>query len=114
MNLELIETNYENLIRRLRDARPDTPIILVEELMRQRAIFSPSMHESITAMQKRAAEIRQKLLDEGVPGLTVVPAEGLLGDDNNGTVDGTHPTDLGFLRMADHMTPYIRKALAAS
>jgi hypothetical protein len=25
----------------------------------------------------------------------------LLGDDNEGTVDSSHPTDLGFLRQAD-------------
>ena len=31
-----------------------------------------------------------------------------------GTVDGTHPTDLGFLRMADAIEPTLRRALKAA
>ncbi|HVN78895.1 MAG TPA: SGNH/GDSL hydrolase family protein [Terriglobia bacterium] len=38
----------------------------------------------------------------------------LLGQDGEATVDGTHPTDLGFLRMADAMEPTLREALKAS
>ena len=111
MNLELIADNYGPLVRKLRDARPDTPIVLVEELMRQRTMFSPTNRRNILEKQEAAAKVRQQLFDDGVPGLSVVPAEGLLGDDNNGTVDGSHPTDLGFLRMAKHMGPHISKAL---
>jgi len=37
--------------------------------------------------------------------------ENLLGHDQEATVDGTHPTDLGFMRMADAMEPVLRKAL---
>lgn len=115
MKLELIAANYGPLIRKLRAARPDTPIVLVEELTRQRSVFSPTTLAKIREMQALAAKVRKELIeDEKLPGLTVVPAEGLLGDDNNGTVDGTHPTDLGFLRMADHMLPYIEKALASA
>ena len=43
--------------------------------------------------------------------LIYVSAKGLLGADTEGTVDGTHPTDLGFLRMADAIEPGLRRAL---
>lgn len=41
-----------------------------------------------------------------------VPGESLLGEDGEATVDGTHPTDLGFLRMAEAISPSLKKALA--
>ena len=43
----------------------------------------------------------EKLKSEGDRNVYYVPAPPLLGDDAEGTVDGTHPTDLGFLRMAE-------------
>jgi hypothetical protein len=33
--------------------------------------------------------------------LFYLQGDGLLGDDGEATVDGSHPTDLGFLRQAD-------------
>jgi hypothetical protein len=40
-----------------------------------------------------------------------VPGDALLGRDGDDTVDGTHPTDLGFLRMADALEPAVRRAV---
>lgn len=37
--------------------------------------------------------------------------QGLLGDDGDGTVDGTHPTDLGFHRQAQALLPVVRSLL---
>jgi lysophospholipase L1-like esterase len=37
-----------------------------------------------------------------------------LGSDGEATVDGTHPTDLGFMRMADAIEPTLHRALKAS
>jgi len=37
-----------------------------------------------------------------------VPGEYLLGDDGEATVDSSHPTDLGFARMADALEPVLR------
>jgi hypothetical protein len=36
-----------------------------------------------------------------------------LGDDGDGTVDGTHPTDLGFLRMSEVIGKALKPVLAA-
>ena len=43
--------------------------------------------------------------------LYLISADQLIGDDGEATVDALHPTDAGFLRMADVMQPVIRKAL---
>ena len=47
----------------------------------------------------------------GDKNLLYVPAAGLIGTDGEGTVDGVHPTDLGFMRMADGIEPAVRRAL---
>ena len=51
------------------------------------------------------------LRDAGMEALHVVPARDLLGDDGEATVDGIHPTDLGFSRMAAAIGPVLQQAL---
>ena len=38
----------------------------------------------------------------------------MLGEDGDGTTDGSHPNDLGFLRQAEAMLPTLRMALDLS
>ena len=40
-----------------------------------------------------------------------IKGERLFGDDGEGTVDGSHPSDLGFARQADVLTPVLKKLL---
>lgn len=40
-----------------------------------------------------------------------LPAEGMIGDDGEATVDSRHYTDLGNTRYVEHIMPVIRKAL---
>ena len=56
-------------------------------------------------------EIAARLVEAGQRKLFSAPAAKLLGTDGEATVDGTHPTDLGFLRMADAIEPVLRRAL---
>ncbi len=44
----------------------------------------------------------------GVQGLHCVEGEYLPDDDGEATVDASHPTDLGMLRMADALEPVLR------
>ena len=48
---------------------------------------------------------------EGITKLSLVPGKDLLGDDGEATVDGVHPTDVGFLRMANIIGPAVETAL---
>ena len=40
-----------------------------------------------------------------------IPSDDFLGDDHIATSDGSHPTDLGFTRMLDSISPKILKIL---
>lgn len=99
------------LVRQIRAARPNTPIVLVEDRTYTNAWLFSSMrdrHSGSRAALKRAYET---LLKEGVKHLHYVEGEPLLGDDSEGATDGSHPSDLGFMRQADVLEPAIRKAL---
>jgi len=44
--------------------------------------------------------------------LVYVEGEHLLGDDGEAATDGSHPSDLGMMRMADALEPVLRPLLA--
>ena len=62
------------------------------------------MSAALTAAMKTACN---RLQAGGVGGLHIVKADDLLGRDGEGTVDSIHATDLGFLRIADVLTPVL-------
>lgn len=107
MHPEGVAKMTEPLVNLLRAARPTTPIVLVENIVYQQTLSdSPTPGHAGKNRELRAAF--QRLQAAGVPHLHYVPADNLLGTDGEGTVDGTHPTDLGFLRMAEVLAPVLR------
>jgi len=109
MNPEMVTERVAPVVKTLREAHPDTPIVLVENIIYQSSWFyGGGGHE---AKNEALQKVYAQLLQDGVTGLSYVPCDNLLGDDGLGTVDGTHPTDLGFLRQADVLAPVIAAAL---
>lgn len=97
-------------VKTLRATHPDTPIILVENIIYQSAWFYEGDGGHV-AKNIALKAVYEGLVAEGVSGLTYVPCDDLLGHDGLGTVDGTHPTDLGFLRQAEVLAPVIESVL---
>ena len=99
------------LVRQLRKARPNTPIVLVEDRRFANSWILPAkskFHDDNQAALRKAYE---ELQAAGVKKLHYLQGDLLLGDDTEGTTDGSHPNDLGFLRQADAFEPVLRKAL---
>ncbi len=99
------------LVKLLRDAKPETPIILVEDRRNPNSWILPArsrFHDENHAALKAAFETLQK---EGVKNLYYIPGDRLYGDDTEGSTDGSHASDLGFMRQADVFEPVIREAL---
>lgn len=111
MSPEMITERTEPFVTALRAARPDTPIVLVENIAYQAGAFLPGAKASYTDKNTALRAAYERLTEKGVTGLFYLPGETLLGNDGEATVDGTHPTDLGFQRMADAFEPVLRKAL---
>ncbi len=101
----------EPLVRQLREARPDTPIILVEDRSFTNSWIFKARRDRHA--ENRASLIRafDLLVSSGVKNIHYLEGENLLGDDTEGATDGSHPNDLGFMRQADHFEPVLRKAL---
>jgi hypothetical protein len=92
MTGQMVSERVAPFVRTLRQARPGTPIFLVED--------SNFRNITPTGMGRRLREIHEQLKAEGVEQLYFVANEGMLGDDSDGTVDGCHPNDLGMMRQA--------------
>lgn len=111
MSLAMIEEHAENHIRKYREFRPEVPIVLVEDRTLSNARLLPWWTENHTKKREAMRKVYQKLTDEGMTGLSYLRGEHLLGDDDEGTIDSSHPNDLGMVRMAESVEPYIRAAM---
>lgn len=111
MTAEMVNARFEQFVGILREARPQTPIVLVEHLEYTDGEFVGARREKVAAANAALRTIHQRLVSSGQKRIVLVPGDNLIGRDGEATVDGTHPTDLGFLRMADALAPVLRRAL---
>ena len=91
MSPEMVSERVEPFINILREARPKTPVLLVED-----SNFKNSPTENGDILRK----IYAKLKAQGDENLYMLSNTGMLGEDTEGTVDGCHPNDLGMARQA--------------
>jgi lysophospholipase L1-like esterase len=111
MNATTVTERCVPLVKQLRKARPNTPILLVEDRSFANAWLIPAkakFHDENRAALRKAYE---QLKAAGMKQLHYLSGDLLLGDDAEGTTDGSHPNDLGFLRQADAIEPVLRRAL---
>ena len=111
MGPEAVREKCSPLVKQLRAARPDTPIVLVEDRRNSNSWILPKRDQLHTDNHAALRECFDKLQAEGVKGLFYIPGDDLIGSDAEGATDGSHPNDLGFVRQADVMEPVIRAAL---
>ena len=65
----------------------------------------------MTCEHYRGKELFERLRRQGEKLIYYVPADNLIGNDGEATVDGIHFTDLGMERYARVMLPVMKKAL---
>jgi hypothetical protein len=99
------------LVKQLRAAHPETPIVLVEDRRNTNSWITPARYEFHTQNHAALRESYDALKKEGVARLYYIPGDALLGDDAEGATDGSHPNDLGFMRQAAVFEPILREAL---
>ena len=111
MGLEVIDANAEPFVRRLRELRPDTPIVMVEDRTYTHAWINPATRGANRTRREAYRAAYDRLVASGVTGITYVEGEGLLGDDSETSMDGSHLSDVGFIRMAAALEPVIRELI---
>src|SRR5262249_15212889 len=104
-----IAERAEPFVRTLLKAHPKTPVLLVEDRTYANAPALEALRQRQTASRAALRKVYEKLLAEKTGSVHYLAGDKLLGDDGEATVDGSHPTDLGFVRQADAFLP----ALAA-
>jgi lysophospholipase L1-like esterase len=109
--VEQVERRVEPLVRLWREKHPETPILLLE-----RAGFPDEglVDQGAAAAEPKNEALRkayERLTAAGVKGLHYRDSHDFLGDDGEGTVDGSHPNDLGMMRYADAVEGALRRIL---
>lgn len=111
IDAEQVTERVEPFVRRLRAARPDTPILLVEDRNYPDGFLLQRRRERNAGSQAALRAAFARLQADGVAGLYYLEGARLLGPDGDDTVDGSHPTDLGFTRQADAFEAALRPIL---
>jgi hypothetical protein len=108
MSTEMVAERTEPLVQTLRRAHPETPIVLVEDRTHASTWI---IHNRSEGNRVRRAALRQafdRLKKAGDKNLHYVRGDNLLGHDDEATVDGSHPNDVGFMRYADVLEPVLK------
>ena len=111
---EVILERTRPLVTILRSQRPDTPILLVEDRSYTNSFFQASKQTRNSSSRRALRSVFQAMQRDGIEGLHYLEGDNLLGADGEDTVDGSHPTDLGFLRQAHAFRAVIAPILAGS
>ena len=79
-------------------------------------IFTPDSGQETFARAQECREFQRKTVEDlrckGDEKIMFLDASEFLGEDfDECTVDGCHPNDLGFLRIANGMEPFLREVL---
>lgn len=112
MDAETVSRRCAPLVRQIRAARANTPILLVADRVNTGAWIrrgAEQRHAKNRAALKTTFELLKR---EGVSDLFFLGHEDLLGDDHEGATDGSHPSDLGMMRYADAYEKTLRQILS--
>ncbi len=99
------------LVKQLRAAKPETPIVLVEDRRNTNDWILPARNKHHTDNHAALKAAYETLLKDGVKNLSYIPGDSLYGTDTEGATDASHASDLGFMRQAEIFEPVLRKAL---
>lgn len=97
------------LAKAIRDKNPATPIVFVENIEYARNPFEANLRKSFEAKNEALKIEFNKLVKGGMKGVYYISSANAIGTDNEGTVDGTHMTDLGFMRYAEYLVGKFRE-----
>lgn len=111
VNASIIEAKLDTFYHILRRKAPETAILLVEMPDFPQAAYDQRMRKELDQTNAALRKVYNTWVTNGDQNIHIVSSLGMIGQDNEGTVDGVHFTDLGFERYANYLQPYIRKYL---
>ncbi len=103
MTTEEINDNSAPLVEIIRKKHPSAPIIFVNNLLYEKSSLDIETLKSIDLKNEMCERVFKTMINTGYKNIYFIDKEGSIGKDHEGTVDGVHLTDLGFLRYADYL-----------
>ncbi|MCH7725377.1 MAG: SGNH/GDSL hydrolase family protein [Planctomycetes bacterium] len=111
MTASEVTKRVENVVTSIRKAGRDAPILLVEDRSYADAFLLDFKRKRNATSREALKNAFQRLQAKGVKRVYYLEGGDLIGNDGEATVDGSHPTDLGFMRMADVFESALRPLL---
>jgi len=111
MNSEQVSERVRPLVDMIRSNHPYTPIVLVENMMYTMAFLDQTIKTRLIQENAALKNEYDKIIKSGIPNIFYIKDNKDFLLDNEGTVDGVHLTDLGFLRYADYLIENFKKNL---
>ncbi|NMO95255.1 hypothetical protein HII30_05560 [Paenibacillus lemnae] len=109
---ELFAQTLPEFIRICRSRHPDTPILVPSRIRYARESEHAWLYEARTERKELQQDVVHHLRAQGDHSIYFFDGSELLGEDyRECTVDGSHPTDLGYIHMANGYEPVLRALL---
>lgn len=109
---ERLKKTLPGFVRILRKKQPNLPILVTSKAGIGPEEFYPEVRRQRILRRDYQKDYVTKLRKKGDRNIFFLDSNGFLGKEGpECTVDGGHPTDLGFLRIAERLEPTIRKLL---
>ena len=109
MDSEQVRERVRPLVDMIRTKHPLTPIVLVENMMYTTAFLDQTIETTLIQENEALKNEFDKIIKRGTPNIFYIKDNKDFLSDNEGTVDGVHLTDLGFLRYADYLIENLKK-----
>ncbi len=107
----MCDTLTYDFVSILAKAHPDTPIVMLEGPMYPYARYDSFFKNYLPAKNAAFRRNYDRLKADGYKNVYYVESVMLDGAEDDGTVDGIHLTDLGFLHYANLLTPKLKEIL---
>lgn len=109
MGTDLVQERAEEFVRILRKASPKAPIVMIEDRPHTNIWIKPAALADQKKKWREHRKIFDKLKKSGIKNLYYIEGASLFGDDSEGSLDSSHPSDLGYMRMAEALFPLLKK-----
>lgn len=105
-----IKERLEPFVAQIRKAHPHVPLIFLQTEIRESGNFSETKR-ALEKAKRQAAKEGMYQLQKQDPAIYFLDPGMPLGEDHEATVDGVHPSDLGFDRILQEIRPEIGRIL---
>ncbi len=111
-SVEMLDERFRTFVDVLREAQPDIPLLATTPIFYNAALWTRGHREQVDGKREIIRAAIQGRKDAGDTQVHILEAADYHGGDvTDGAVDGGHPNDLGFARMAEGLRPKLAEIL---